>query len=81
METVVYQITAADLDLLIESIYIAVIIIFVIFRIGGFLIDLIDRLLLSKKIRYLEEKEDLLLSEINDLITQKTSLEKELLTK
>lgn len=76
MDTVVYQITAEDLEQIIEAVFISVFILFMVFRVGGFLIDWVDRLLLTKTISKLETKRDFLLSEIGSLERQKSSLDK-----
>ncbi|MEZ8195652.1 hypothetical protein [Vibrio cortegadensis] len=76
METIVYQITGDDLEQLIEAVYFAVVILFLVFRVGGYLIELIDRLFAPKRVLQLEEKRNLLIAEVISLKREKASLTK-----
>lgn len=76
MDTVVYQITAEDLEQIIEAVFIAVFILFMVFRVGGYLIELIDRLFAPKHIIQLENKRDSLRAEVLSLKREKATLNK-----
>ncbi|CAK1752982.1 MULTISPECIES: hypothetical protein [Vibrio] len=76
METVVYQLTGNDLDALIEALIITMVVFSLFGRVCSFVIDWIDRLLLTRTIRDLEVKRDFLLSEIGSLNRQKSASSK-----
>ncbi len=74
METVIYQLTADDVDSLVEALVITMVVFSLFGRVCSFVIDWIDRLLLTKTIRHLEVKRDFLLSEIGSLRREKNAL-------
>ncbi|MEZ9218195.1 hypothetical protein BCV29_16945 [Vibrio cyclitrophicus] len=77
MDSIVYQLTSDDLDGLIQALIIIVIACSVFGRACSFLLDWIDRLLVTRTIRNLEIKRDFLLSEIGSLNRQKQSMSRD----
>ncbi|NOI40543.1 hypothetical protein F0251_19165, partial [Vibrio sp. 070316B] len=73
METVIYQLTGDDVHSLIEALVMTMVALSLFGRVCSFVIDWIDRLLLTRTIRDLEAKRDFLLSEIGSLNRQKSA--------
>ncbi len=76
METVIYQLTGDDMHSLIEALVMTMVVLSLFGRVCSFVIDWIDRLLLTRTIRDLEAKRDFLLSEIGSLNRQKSASSK-----
>ncbi|CAH6811392.1 conserved hypothetical protein [Vibrio chagasii] len=76
METVIYQLTGDDAHSLIEALVMTMVVLSLFGRVCSFVIDWIDRLLLTRTIRDLEAKRDFLLSEIGSLNRQKSASSK-----
>ncbi|CAH7121553.1 conserved hypothetical protein [Vibrio chagasii] len=76
METVIYQLTGDDVHSLIEALVMTMVVLSLFGRVCSFVIDWIDRLLLTRTIRDLEAKRDFLLSEIGSLNRQKSASSK-----
>ncbi|NOI39446.1 hypothetical protein F0251_13490, partial [Vibrio sp. 070316B] len=73
METVIYQLTGDDAHSLIEALVMTMVVLSLFGRVCSFVIDWVDRLLLTRTIRDLEAKRDFLLSEIGSLNRQKSA--------
>ncbi|MFV8462076.1 hypothetical protein ACNO7T_13060 [Vibrio campbellii] len=76
METVIYQLTGDDVHSLIEALVMTMVVLSLFGRVCSFVIDWIDRLLLTRTIRDLVAKRDFLLSEIGSLNRQKSTSSK-----